>query len=84
MEETCFGLKDHSPTRAQYLGRANFSFISLQNLVKRLHENRKLPRRMTRLSEFGLLKGLKTETDHNLRAHVSADVVRVAYFCSEV
>ena len=30
---------------------------------------------MTRLSEFGLLKGRKTETDHNLRAHVSADAV---------
>ena len=32
-------------------------------------------RRMTRLSEFGLLKGRETETDHNLRAHVSADAV---------
>ena len=36
---------------------------------------------MTRLSEFGLLKGGEIETDHNLRARVSADVVRVAYFC---
>ena len=40
-------------------------------------------RRMTRLSEFGLLKGRETETDHNLRAHVSADAVWVAYFCSK-
>ena len=39
-------------------------------------------RRMTRLSEFGLLKGRETETDHNLRARVSADAVWVAYFCS--
>ena len=44
MEKNCFGLKDHSPTRAQYLGRANFAFISVQNLANRLHENKELPR----------------------------------------
>ena len=43
LEKSCFGLKDHSPTRAQYLGRAIVSFISLQNLANRLHENKKLP-----------------------------------------
>ena len=44
MGKTCFGLKDHSPTRAQYPGRANFSFISLQKLADLLHENKKFPR----------------------------------------
>ena len=41
-----------SPTYPSYPGRANFSYISLQNLASRLHEKQKVgwARRVTRLA----------------------------------
>ena len=41
-----------SPAYPSYPGRANFSYISLQNLAKRLHEKKKVgsARRVTRLA----------------------------------
>ena len=44
----------------RYLGRANFSFISLQNLVKRLHEKQKVgsTRRVTSRVTLFLWSGL--------------------------
>ena len=41
-----------SPAYPSYTGRANFSYISLQNLANRLHEKQKVgsARRVTRLA----------------------------------
>ena len=43
-----------SPAYPSYPGRANFSYISLQNLANRLHEKQKVgsARRVTRLAEL--------------------------------
>ena len=44
-----------SPAYPSYPGRANFSYISLQNLANRLHEKQKVgtARRVTHLSMVG-------------------------------
>ena len=49
---------ERSPPYLSYPGRANFSYISLQNLVNRLHEKQKvgLARSVTLLAERGMSK----------------------------
>ena len=41
-ENSCLGRKLGSPVYPSYPGRANFSYILLQNVAKRLHENQKV------------------------------------------
>ena len=53
---------ERSPAYPSYPGRANFSYMSLQNLANRLHEKQKVgsARRVTRLAGLPFCDGINT------------------------
>ena len=57
-----FSRVEGSPAYPSYLGRANFSYISLQNLANRLYEKQKIgsARRVTRLAGSSFCDGRVT------------------------